>query len=264
MEKLVKVLWTGGSDSTYRILELSKKNVTIQPYYVVNKGRPSLDNELKAMDKIRDLIIKKETTKALLLPTIFLDINNYYPLPEKITRAFNALKKTNPMGQQNMWLSLISQEIEGLERSFEYAPPKKENDITSTYFVNNIHTAALDLYEEEGISYYMLSEDNNSDLLTIFGNARFPSELSKMTKRDMYERMVAWGDLDVFEQTWFCSIPIDNEPCGYCGPCRTAIEQNMGWRFPSRSLKRHKLRYYWLLKYKLKKTYKQLTRLIKA
>ena len=31
--KHINVLWTGGLDSTFRILELSKADVEVQPYY---------------------------------------------------------------------------------------------------------------------------------------------------------------------------------------------------------------------------------------
>ena len=47
-----KILWTGGWDSTFRVIELSRKNVVIQPIYVLDSGRKSTDYELKAIDKI--------------------------------------------------------------------------------------------------------------------------------------------------------------------------------------------------------------------
>ena len=53
MEKqTINVLWTGGLDSTCRVAQLSQMdNITIQPYYIVDPGRKSVEYELKAMKK---------------------------------------------------------------------------------------------------------------------------------------------------------------------------------------------------------------------
>lgn len=55
---LVKILWTGGFDSTLRMAELSRYEVAIQPYYLIDrKYRRSVKfrNHLwfKALNKIR-------------------------------------------------------------------------------------------------------------------------------------------------------------------------------------------------------------------
>ena len=60
----IKILWTGGWDSTFRVIELSRKNVVIQPIYVLDSGRKSTDYELKAIDKIIQDLNKRDETKA--------------------------------------------------------------------------------------------------------------------------------------------------------------------------------------------------------
>ena len=50
--KTIKILWTGGWDSTYRIIELSRRPVNIQPIYVYGDGRISENYERTAMQKI--------------------------------------------------------------------------------------------------------------------------------------------------------------------------------------------------------------------
>ena len=59
-ENVIKVLWTGGFDSTYRIVELSMRDVTIQPVYVKYSRRKSMECELKAMDDIKFISAKRE------------------------------------------------------------------------------------------------------------------------------------------------------------------------------------------------------------
>ena len=49
----INVLWTGGWDSTYRMVELSRRNVTIQPIYCCDPGRQSLEKEKETIERIR-------------------------------------------------------------------------------------------------------------------------------------------------------------------------------------------------------------------
>jgi len=48
----VRVLWTGGLDSTYRIVELSRMDVTIQPVYCANPERDSTAMEKYTIERI--------------------------------------------------------------------------------------------------------------------------------------------------------------------------------------------------------------------
>ena len=64
----VNILWTGGLDSTYRVLELSRLPVIIKPYYIWDKTRGSIKQELNAMKKISHDIAVNPATKAKLLP----------------------------------------------------------------------------------------------------------------------------------------------------------------------------------------------------
>ena len=56
MSKIVYVLWTGGWDSTFRILQLQKKKseekIIIQPIYVSDDSRKSEIKEIEAIKKI--------------------------------------------------------------------------------------------------------------------------------------------------------------------------------------------------------------------
>ena len=53
--KIVEIFWTGGFDSTFRIVQLSRCNVTIQPYYI-SDNRKSEKNELKAIEQITNIL----------------------------------------------------------------------------------------------------------------------------------------------------------------------------------------------------------------
>ena len=63
----VLVLWTGGWDSTFRIVELSRSFCSIQPIYVIDPERQSIGYELAAMDAIVDSLRKGCTRRTRCL-----------------------------------------------------------------------------------------------------------------------------------------------------------------------------------------------------
>ena len=47
--KVCKILWTGGWDSTYRIVELFREQIQIQPIYCCDPSRGSMQREIETM-----------------------------------------------------------------------------------------------------------------------------------------------------------------------------------------------------------------------
>ena len=78
--KTVNVLWTGGLDSTYRVLELSRTDVTIQPYYLAYVN-PSTKYEIRAIRQI---------TKVIL--SVHLSPLKYSHLGESLKGSFRCVK----------------------------------------------------------------------------------------------------------------------------------------------------------------------------
>ena len=70
--RVINIFWTGGLDSTFRVVELSRCPCTIQPYYVVIGKRKSLHCELKAIKTISQILRKDKRTKAELLDPIIV------------------------------------------------------------------------------------------------------------------------------------------------------------------------------------------------
>jgi hypothetical protein len=70
--KKAKLFWTGGWDSTFEFCRLSLKPIQIQPVYIII-DRPYHTGEvleMKAQDTILELLKKRPTTKATILPLI--------------------------------------------------------------------------------------------------------------------------------------------------------------------------------------------------
>ena len=102
---------------------------------------------------------------------------------------------------------------------------------------------------------YKLTQNNDKALYNLLGEFRFLVSVFTRSKLDFYEDFKKWNYLDVAKNTWFCSQPIDGEPCGYCAPCRNVMKQGLSFRMPESSKRRYKNRIYWLIKYKIRKTY---------
>ena len=88
--RIVNILWTGGLDSSFRVIELSQMEVIIQPYYIIDPVRSSLHYELKAIETISNIIRKHPKTKAQLLNLKKIYIKDINP-DKDITDAFNRL-----------------------------------------------------------------------------------------------------------------------------------------------------------------------------
>ncbi|NRR75753.1 hypothetical protein HRD57_10360 [Tetragenococcus halophilus] len=69
------ILWTGGWDSTFRVLSLViLQNKEVQPYYIIDPGRASNEVELLTMEKIKKEVVRKfPNTKGLIKKTISKD-----------------------------------------------------------------------------------------------------------------------------------------------------------------------------------------------
>lgn len=90
-KEIINILWTGGFDSSFRMVQLSKKNVTIQPYYLCD-NRVSEQNELSAITEITEDIKKHPETKCTILPLIKYKVEDIAP-DNEITESYLRLRK---------------------------------------------------------------------------------------------------------------------------------------------------------------------------
>jgi len=65
----INILWTGGWDSTFRVLELTDKNITIQPYYLKD-NRLSEKMEIDTVKSLTEEIRKLPSTKCIIKPLL--------------------------------------------------------------------------------------------------------------------------------------------------------------------------------------------------
>ena len=268
--EIAKVFWTGGCDSTFRVLQLvflEKRKV--QPYYIVDPSRKSTDAEFKAMDQIKEqLFYKYPAAKELLLSTIVGNVKEIEPY-QQITSAYQSIIKREDLGIQYEFLAryCVQEGNDNIEMSIEDGPTvplitsqqsfvdKADQDNDSNYGLTNVYTLlqsfAIKIDQDNYSNYRLDAKYEGTDVYTLFKYFRYP--ILFITKLDMQDIAIKEEFEDLMELTWFCHHPLKRgnhyEPCGTCYPCRLIMEVGMRRRMPLRS----KIRYYFRVRSRMEK-----------
>ena len=215
---IIYLYWTGGYDSTYRLIELMLLNKYIQPIYLLC---PQLDSnytfqrknkniEIKTMNKIRQqLYLQFPTKKQYLLPTRYiysLKLNKQIETDfiYITTKLFNFSRGITQYERLTQYSYFHSQPIEiGLEKCGTGL-----DKLTSKYRIGQGHNRKVDLINSPK-QYY------------VFKNIRFP--ISHMTKQDMLLKCQQNKTDNIMKLTWRCWFPVNNNPCKKCDMCKHRI-----------------------------------------
>jgi len=233
----INLLWTGGWDSTFRLLKLVLNNKEVQPFYIIDPNRESLGFEVRAMQHIRSEISKSNPKASkLLLPTLFIDLNDIKD-NQAVTSAYHNIRKNVPVGIQYEWLARFAEEHGEypMEIGIEMGSHGTSKYL-SKYWIYKY-------FDEEG--FYMIDEKyRDTDVYNLFKYFKF--SIIDLKKQDMKMIAEKEGFIQIMDHTWFCHSPISNgKPCGVCKPCIIAIHEGMAYRMPLQSMIRYHLR--WLL-----------------
>lgn len=246
--KNVKIFYTGGFDSTFRILQLSRQKVIIQPFYVIDKNRKSLSLELERMHKIIKSLEERKDTYAKFSDITIVE-KDEIPHDETITKAFNFLQNNIRIGGQYEWLGRLAKLHPGIELGIE----KTNGEYSGCSFAIEKYGQ---LKEEDG-NWILNKECSSNELSLVFGNFSFP--IYYLTEVEMVNWIKKYEYEDIMSLIWFCHHPINNQPCGICRPCQQKMECGMEFLVQPKAKKRYK--FYTTLNNKsnfLAKTYSRL------
>ena len=228
--KTIEVLWTGGFDSSFRIAELSRQPVCIQPYYI-SDNREVESYELSAIKKIRELLLERAETKCELLPLIYLKKSDIH-IEKYITESYKRLRDDMTIGSQYEWLASFALEHPGIELG-------AVSGGTIGRLVRK-YGNFIEVNDNIGDNYAVNRDITNEDVCLIFGNYNFP--LLYKSKEQIRQIYYSWNYDDIMNATWFCHHPISGGPCGICNPCKVTIEEGLKERFSKDALFRYKFR----------------------
>jgi hypothetical protein len=231
----VNLLWTGGWDSTFRLLQLLLlRGRTVQPYYVIDSDRLSTGLELRTMTHLKQrLFAQWPETRKLLLPTRFKELFHILPNPA-ITAAFGRIHQRCFLGSQYEGLARFCAEagIHDMELC-------AERTVAPLLALLEAITTRRGAGED---AYYQVDEiHEGSDGHTLLRWFHFP--VFDLSKLDMQTIARQEGFEEFLQMTWFCHSPRANSrPCGVCNPCIHTMKDGMGARFPFTSRLRYHLR----------------------
>lgn len=236
--RIIKVLWTGGWDSTFRMLELALDNQnsrTIMPIYVTGDKRPSEPKEIETMYELLQQLREISNNEILDLTIINKD---EIPQDRDITNTFEYIRGIVKIGSQYEWLARLAMMHPGIEIGIEKPNGEYSGCVAAIEKTGKMICS-------DGICV-VDQESSSRECRLLFQNFNFP--LITRTEEEMVASVRQWGYEELMKKIWFCHTPKNNEPCGYCRPCQQKMECNMSWLLPVSSQKRYK-------------TYKKITKL---
>lgn len=228
--KKIEILWTGGWDSTFRIVELSMQKCVVEPYYIVDENRKSTDYELRAMENVLEALRKKKKTKAKFNDIVMVNKNDI-PENKDITDAYKLIADKTNLGSQHDWLARFALEHPNIEIGTE------AGEIATSHILQAIDEYGK-LVFKNGIGYLDKKMSSKEGLL-VLGNFSFP--IIDKTEIDMVNLIKKWGYEDVMKYIWFCHFPINDECCGLCHPCEVKIESHMEFLMTKKALRNYKI-----------------------
>lgn len=208
----VQLLWTGGWDSSFRLMQLLLvERRPVQPIYVVDTGRPSTLFELRAMEAMRAGLLARLADPSLLAPVRLVLASDHPPAPQDAAIG-ERLRRETSMGTQYVWLS-------GPARSLGWSGV----ELCIERYESGLSDWQRRIFAEPGV----LNGSPESELFRFWS---FP--VIHLTKDEMREVARSAGFLDLLLLRWFCFRPLLGRPCGRCRPCRLTHREGVRFANP--------------------------------
>lgn len=221
----VNLLWTGGWDSTFRLLQLLLQHrIEVAPVYLQDGTRASTQTELETMARIgRRLREEHPHTRALLQPVRIADAADAEEDAD-VRSALSEVRKRVYIGSQYGWLASFC----------------KRNGIADVELCVHVDDKVQALLRgcvaetEHPAGYRTLRLDSRREGTAEFELFRYFSfPVFRIDKLGMARQAEEQGWSAYMDMTWFCHSPVRGKPCGVCGPCVYTIEEGLARRIPS-------------------------------
>jgi hypothetical protein len=217
------LLWTGGWDSTFRLLELLLVyRQPVQPYYLIDPYRASTLHEIRAMARIRQALRRYSPERAATLLPTRMHSTEDLGRDDATREHYESLKRRRNLGAQYEWLALFVA---------RHDVPDLELSVHSDDKFAFIREVAEKRYTPRTGEYWKVRAQDVPPEVALFRPFAFP--MLGCSKVRMREIAHAHGFDDLLDQTWFCHRPIRGRPCGLCAPCGFALDEGMAHRIPA-------------------------------
>ena len=224
--RIVHIFWTGGLDSTYRVVELSRNECVIQPHYIITSRR-TVENELQAISEITALLNSDKRTIAKLLPVETFPKTELEVYPD-IQSAWDLLHELKDFKSQQY--PLLTRYARQKKLKLEMGIQFSENGsvvkvIDQSYLIDCPDNDDVMMIDPEKGSQEWAS-------FTLFQDFLFPKSLYHKTKAEEIEELKNQGYDKVLKKVWTCFNPVLGMPCGHCFACESARKEGAGMMVP--------------------------------
>ena len=219
---VTKLLWTGGWDSTFRLLQLVlTEKQPVQPIYIINPDRESALAEIRAMKNIRRRLVARHPEVAdRLRLSKSVGLLDFEPA-DKHQRSYQRILQNQYLGTQYVWLASYCEAMELNDVELSIHRDDKAHRILEPY---------VSIIGRHG-GYRVDEKHWKTDEYNLFRFFRFP--VFDYTKTWMREIAAAQGFDDLMKLTWFCHTPSRGQrACGICNPCIYTMQEGLGDRIP--------------------------------
>jgi len=220
----VHLLWTGGWDSTFRLLQLLLLHrLPVVPHYLADPSRASTGTEVETMARIGEhLRTAYPHTRPLLQPVRIVAVGDVPADPESID-ALREIRRRLFIGDQYAWLPAYCRHAAISDMELGVHVDDKVQALLRGFVADVEHPAGFRTTRVDPARA-------GSAEYTLFHWFSFP--LFRIDKRGMERQADARGWTPVMEMTWFCHSPVHGQPCGTCGPCVFTIQEGLARRVP--------------------------------
>jgi len=231
LRKKYRLFWTGGFDSTFRLAELSRRNVKIQPVYLVfNDRRDVTPLELAAHGKILQWLKKRPETQAMIQPVRYVTENQII-VSNEVEHALAWIRQRYAVPQCDRLLAAYAEKSKGIEVGLEKPYDKPGRTFIVLNAAGGLH------FDEEGIGRLEDPNHEHPQIMKIHGNYGY--SIANRTEVEMWEQLQEWGYQDLVKLTQTCEHPYHGTPCGCCTNCFVKIHSAMGWYLGDKAQRRH-------------------------
>lgn len=221
----VDLLWTGGWDSTFRLLQLLLLHrVPVVPHYLVDPTRASTQKELSTMARIGDHLREAYPYTHELLKPLRIAAVADIAVDAEIEKALREIRKRSFIGSQYAWLPAFCKHNAIIDMELGVHVDDKVQALLRSFAVEFEHPAGFR-------SMHMDASHAGSVEYRLFRYFSFP--LFHIDKVGIDRQAEAAGWSGIMEMTWFCHTPVRGRPCGSCAPCVYTIEEGLARRVPA-------------------------------
>jgi len=221
----VNLLWTGGWDSTFRLLQLLLLHrVPVAPHYLRDPTRASTQIELQTMARIADYLREAYPHTRDLLQPLRVSSVAHVAGDREIDDALREIRTRMFIGSQYAWLPAFCKHSGIADMELGVHVDDKVQALLRAFAIDFEHPAGFRSMRVDarhaGTAEYRL-----------FRYFSFPLFHIDKLGIDAQSEAAGWGR--IMDMTWFCHTPVRGRPCGVCAPCIYTIEEGLARRVPA-------------------------------